>query len=181
MEPPAHVPPLRLEALEFINLFSWCVEVIDLTPEFEEDELLGIYRVNFVPKRGARSPAWILVGDVPPTVLPMENNWSVAETVENYLLNLVSWARAVERGESDMLRYTPVLYRFSNRRMPPTTDNAVLVRSAISKMRLILEPLLSGVGGSTTSEAALIKPPEITGSADDRHRWPVVRGGATDS
>ena len=159
IEPGLSVPSLLLRARDFLSLFPWCEGVIELAPEFEVGDVIGVYRANFLPSGGARSPAWILVGQLPPTVLPMENNWTLAETLENHILNLGAWAQAIEEGRMDMHKFTPVLRPFSNERVPPTLENAAMVRSTMREMRSLLDPILST---------------RDTLKLDGKHRWPVI-------
>ena len=134
--------PLLDEAASFVKMHPWCCGIETLALVFDGSPWLAIYDSTLIGDEGARWEAWVLVGDVPPTMIPHEDFDGLHAALEAQILGFEAWADAVDRGEKDLTPYTPVMYRHSVREVEPTFDMARAVRD---KSKMLREQVLPNV------------------------------------
>jgi len=132
--------PLRDEASAFPTLFPWCRGAKLLHFDFDGGTEVAIYDAELKCDDGALWRVWILVGNLPPTIIPREDYDSLGPALETQILNFEAWADAADRGETSMGHYTPVFYRNSTREVEPSTRTAENIRA---KMRMLREQVLT--------------------------------------
>ncbi len=93
------------EARRYISSFSWCDSVID---SYFGGGVGGIFAVFFFhiepSRRGINPWIWIMVGDIPPAYLPLDDCSSPAEAFKTYILGMSKWVELARKGKTGTAR-----------------------------------------------------------------------------
>jgi len=89
------------EARRYISSFSWCGSVVD---SYFAGGVGGIFAVFFFhiqrSRRGISPWIWIVVGDIPPAYLPLDDCSSPAEAFRTYLRGMSKWVEFARAGKT---------------------------------------------------------------------------------
>jgi hypothetical protein len=80
------------EAKRYISSFSWCGSVVDSYFAGGVGGIFAVFFFHIQPSRRGISPwIWIMVGDIPPAYLPLDDCSSPAEAFRTYLRGMRKW------------------------------------------------------------------------------------------
>jgi hypothetical protein len=80
------------EAKRYISSFSWCGSVIDSYFAGGVGGIFAVYFFHIQPSRQGINPwIWIMVGDIPPAYLPLDDCSSPAEAFRTYIRGMSKW------------------------------------------------------------------------------------------
>jgi hypothetical protein len=119
------VSELATEAREYLLSFSWCRAILDVYVGIAIGGIIGIFLVESEPARaGVDGWHWVVVGDVPPAYLVVDDAPTPKDALEIYLDLMQEWVDAVRAGAStaDLI---PV-------NAPPTQEYAEMLESRLA-------------------------------------------------
>ena len=123
------------EAAEFLGAFGWCNSIRRGFLADAWSAKFSVFYFEIEPAAGADDRVWVIVGDVPPAYLDIENCPTVRKVVETYVWLMDEWVAAVRAGSAtDSL--IPVLARgSSHQRLSPTAENADMLARRLDLIR----------------------------------------------
>jgi hypothetical protein len=87
-------------AKEYISSFSWCKEILD---SYFGGGVGGIFAIYFFHIRTSRPDVdpwiWIVVGDIPPSYLPLSDCQSPSEVFRTYFHGMSRWVEFARKGQ----------------------------------------------------------------------------------
>ncbi len=87
-------------ATEFLRQHDWCAEVVQLYSGLQVPDVFGLFLAQIRPTRkDVDNWLWVVVGDVPPAYLVLDDLPTPLAALERYLSLFEIWCRAVENGE----------------------------------------------------------------------------------
>ena len=98
----AGVPREMLEEAErYLLSFSWCDSIIAAYFGGGVAKILAIFLFNIAPARpDVNEWVWIIVGDIPPAYLPLEDCKSAMEAFETYIDGMKRWVMLAREGRA---------------------------------------------------------------------------------
>lgn len=133
------------EAEAYLRSFSWCGDVLS---SFFGGGVGGVFAVFLFHIYSARpevgSWIWIVVGDIPPAYLPLEDAKSPAEVFQRYMLGMSKWVELARQGRSGTADdgVPPV-------NVPATLEWAEKLEHRLHSLRLIVKPFFDDTNEST--------------------------------
>jgi len=124
------------EANRYISSFSWCKTIIGAYFGGGVGGIFAVFFFHIQPSgKGVDPWMWIMVGDVPPAYLPLEDCSSPAEAIETYLAGMERWVELARKGEtgSPDQGVPPV-------NVPATPEWAEQLNGRLSALRLAVKP-----------------------------------------
>ena len=92
---------LLKKAEEFIHSFKWAGKSRNVYFGIGVADLLGVFLFELVPGlEGVDRYLWVIVGDVPPAYLVIDNAPNPARALATYIEEMERWADAVNAGKS---------------------------------------------------------------------------------
>ena len=89
------------EAESFIASHDWCARVETVQLAWAVAGVLGVFQVHLIPaQRNVDSALWIVVGDLPPAYLAMDDSPTWREALQGYIYEMRQWVNAVKQGDS---------------------------------------------------------------------------------
>jgi hypothetical protein len=89
------------EAGRYISSFSWCSSVVDSYFAGGVGGIFAVFFFHIQPSRRRISPwIWIIVGDIPPAYLPLDDCSSPAEAFRTYLRGMSKWVEFARAGKT---------------------------------------------------------------------------------
>ena len=86
-------------AERYVLSFSWCESIVSAYFGGGVAKILAIFLVNISPARpDVNEWVWIIVGDIPPAHLPLEDCESAMEAFETYIDGMKRWAVLAREG-----------------------------------------------------------------------------------
>ncbi|MHB8636394.1 MAG: hypothetical protein ACYC96_07970 [Fimbriimonadaceae bacterium] len=152
---------LQRLAVDFLCRQGWCSSVRVCVEILVANGFFNLYWADFEPCGGATSPVWIIVGNLPPAFIfadadpegdsgsysDRENDLRIYGVLQTYASTLEEWVAAVERGETDLTPYPPIMYRNGTRELDVTPETVNMVRDKIRVLRsMVLPDLLEAMG-----------------------------------
>jgi hypothetical protein len=125
---------LAQEAVDFLGMFGWWKSIVSGSLCRNIESHFGLFYFVLEPLLGAPDKVWVIVGDVPPSILFVKEFPEEREVISEYVCGLEAWAERVENGRS-VKDIAPMLYRRSRRILPATSENADLARRRASLIR----------------------------------------------
>ena len=123
---------LAAQALEFVRTFSWCGGLREQYFGNGVGGIIGIFLVRISPvSTDVDEWLWIVVGDVPPAYLVLDDAKTPSEALSAYISEMSRWVDAVEKGET-IADLIPV-------NAPPTSEYAALLHR---RLKMLEEDLL---------------------------------------
>ena len=134
---------MAVAARAFISAQKWCERVDSLYFAYGVGGVVAIFLVQITPRfEDVDSCLWVIVGDLPPAYIVVDENPTAANALEGYLDEMTKWVEAVEQGQSveDLI---PV-------NTPPTPAWAEQLRGRLEVLRSKILPLIrqAGAGGA---------------------------------
>lgn len=125
---------MATEAREFMCEQEWCKHVDRQYLAFGVGGVIGVFLFQITPRcEDVESCLWVIVGDLPPAFIVVEDNPTAADALDAYCLEMRAWVEAVEGGEAvDGL--IPV-------NAPPTIENAQQLNGRLQFLRSKIIPL----------------------------------------
>lgn len=114
---------LYLRAKSFLELYDWCRGIKESYVGMIYPEILGIFLFNIIPGEDVREWMWVVVGDIPPALLPLAAGENPAMVLDAYLGEMQRWVDAIDEGKSIGGRL-PV-------NAPPTKEYADMLRGRL--------------------------------------------------
>ena len=119
------------EATAFLNSFEWCRSIKECYLCNGVGPVFGVFYFEIDPSGPDVDDAvWVIVGDIPPAYMDVENCKTGADAVEAYIYCMREWTAAVLAGEptDDLI---PVLKRSSQAPIEPTAEHAEMLSSRL--------------------------------------------------
>lgn len=132
------------DAEAYLRSFSWCGEVKAAFFGGGVGGVFAVFLVNIRPMRPDVDPwIWIVVGDIPPAYLPMEDAKTPAEVFKTYLVGMNKWVQYArsEQKEPAGEDVPPV-------NVPATPEWAEKLEKRLNSLRLIIQPFFGDEGQS---------------------------------
>jgi hypothetical protein len=93
------VRELAAEAEEFVASQRWCQKVLGVRLAWAVAGALGVFQVDLAPAEpGVDSTLWVVVGDVPPAYLVLDESPTWREALRGYVAEMSRWVHAVKHG-----------------------------------------------------------------------------------
>jgi hypothetical protein len=93
------VRELAAEAEAFIANQRWCQKVIAVRLAWACAGVLGVFQVDLSPSEpGVDSTLWVVVGDLPPAYLVLDESPTWREALRGYIAEMSRWVHAVRHG-----------------------------------------------------------------------------------
>ncbi len=87
------------DAKNYVPSFSWCKSVVSSYFAGGVGKIVAIFLFNISPARpDVDRWRWIVVGDVPPAYLPLEDSNSGMEVFETYIAGMKRWVKFAREG-----------------------------------------------------------------------------------
>lgn len=124
---------LAVEALDYIQGFSWCPPLRQVLLAYGIGDVIGLFLVRFAePAGGVDDALWVVSGDLPPAYFVTDDAPTAAEALNTYCDLMDSWVEAVLEG-GDLNEAFPV-------EAEPTAENAEALRRKLDFIRQHLIP-----------------------------------------
>jgi hypothetical protein len=92
---------LALQAEAFIKSFQWCHGIKDSYYGFGVGGILAIFYFHIIPANETIDEyLWVIVGDLPPAYLVIDESRTPAEALKSYIYEMQEWVQAAESGQS---------------------------------------------------------------------------------
>jgi hypothetical protein len=92
---------MSAEAKQYISSFSWCGSVVDSYFAGGVGGIFAVFLFRIQPGRRGISPwIWIMVGDIPPAYLPLDDCSSAAEAFGMYIRGMSKWVEFARKGKT---------------------------------------------------------------------------------
>ena len=89
------------EAESFVASHRWCTRVATVQLAWAVAGVLGVFQVHLVPaKPGVDDTLWVVVGDVPPAYLVLDDAPTWREALRSYIDEMSRWVSAVKQDDS---------------------------------------------------------------------------------
>lgn len=90
---------MAVSASEYISSQTWCVRVDSLHLAYGVGGIVAIFLVELTPRfNHVDSCLWVIVGDIPPAYLVLDNSPTAADALEGYWEEMMRWVEAIEQG-----------------------------------------------------------------------------------
>jgi hypothetical protein len=125
------------EAKRYIDSFSWCKAVLNSYFGGGVGGIFAVFFFHIQPSRRGISPwIWIMVGDIPPAYLPLDDCHSPAEAFKTYILAMSNWVEFARKGRTGSARQgvPPVS-------VPATPEWAELLNQRLYGLTIAVKPL----------------------------------------
>jgi hypothetical protein len=125
------------EAIVYCTSFSWCKAVLDSYFGGGVAGVFAVFLLHIVPARdGIGDWMWVVVGDIPPAFLPLEDADSAQMVFETYLRGMSRWVEFARQGKSGSAKdgVPPVDIK-------ATPEAAELLHQRLQSLRQIIAPL----------------------------------------
>lgn len=87
------------EAEAFVSSQRWCRKVDGVRLAWGVAGVLGVFQVDLVPSElGVDSTLWVVVGDLPPAYLVLDEAPTWREALQGYIGEMSLWVHAVRNG-----------------------------------------------------------------------------------
>jgi hypothetical protein len=97
----SEVRDLAKEAESFVASHRWCTRVETVQLAWAVAGVLGVFQVHLVPaKSSVDETLWVVVGDLPPAYLVLDNAPTWREALGSYIYEMSRWVSAVKQGDS---------------------------------------------------------------------------------
>jgi len=139
-EIPAEARGVRLladRAIGYISSFGWCGAVLEYYVGIGVANVIGVFLVHVEPAQsGVDDWLWVVVGDLPPAYLVVDDNPTPTEALESYIVEMRKWVDAVRSGAAldDVI---PV-------NAAPTTEFAEMLAARLDYLSSVLLPEIRG-------------------------------------
>lgn len=125
-------------ASDFICGQEWCERLDRQFLAYGIGGVVAVFFVQIEPRsEDVDRCLWVVVGDVPPAYIVIDDNPTPAEALDAYCSEMANWVHAVENGES-VDELIPV-------NAPPTRENAQQLAERLDYIRSTILPLAQAV------------------------------------
>jgi hypothetical protein len=125
---------MATEASEFICSHEWCESVGRQYLAYGVGGIVAVFLFEITPRsEDVDSTLWVIVGDLPPAYIVVEDNSTAADALDAYCSEMEAWVEAVENDESveDLIPVSA----------PPTRVNAEQLRGRVEFLQTKIIPL----------------------------------------
>ena len=125
---------MMIEANSFLSSHEWCDHVDSLYFAYGVGGIIAIFLAQITPYSSEVDKClWVIVGDIPAAYIVADDNPTVADALDAYCLEMDTWVKAVNEGESvdDLI---PV-------NVSPTPEYAEQLRGRLEYIRSNILPL----------------------------------------
>jgi hypothetical protein len=120
-------------AIAYISKFRWCRAILEYRVGIGIPTVIGVFLMRIEPaESGVDDWLWVVVGDVPPAYLVVDDNPTPADALDAYIIEMRQWVDAVRIGASidDLI---PV-------NAPPTMEFADMLASRLEFLSRVVLP-----------------------------------------
>jgi hypothetical protein len=133
------------EAEAYIHSFSWCGEISSVYFGGGVGGIFAIFLFKIRPTRPEfGSWMWIVVGDIPPAYLPLEDGKSPKEVFETYMWGMNKWVQLAREG-----RVGTADDNVPPMDVPATPEWAAKLEQKLQLLTLLVKPFFDGAEGSS--------------------------------
>ena len=128
----------------YLRSFSWCGDVLNSFFGGGVGGVFAVFLFNIHPERPEVGPwIWVVVGDIPPAYLPIEDAASPAQVFKMYLSGMSKWVEFARQGRSGTAgdNIPPI-------NVPATPEWAEKLEHKLNSLRLIIQPFFDETGES---------------------------------
>lgn len=123
------------EAQEFMRDQEWCERIDHQYLAFGVGGVVAVFLFQITPRsEDVDSCLWVIVGDLPPAYLVVEDNPTAADALDSYCSEMEAWVGAAEAGES--------LEDLISVNAPPTPANVEQLTGRLHFLRAEIIPLV---------------------------------------
>ena len=120
------------EAHAFLQSHSWCGDIGEADLGLGIPGIVAVFLIGFKPsKLEVDSKLWVIVGDLPPAYIVLDDSPTPIRALENYVYEMQKWIIAVREGK-ELSEVIPV-------NAEPSTENARLLEK---RLRFIEKEIL---------------------------------------
>jgi len=95
------VSQLLNEAKDYINFYTWCEEIVEEYVGLIYTGIIGVFLFKIKKsRRDVDEWIWVIVGDVPPSYITVEDCPNPACALDGYIGALEEWVDAAEKGKT---------------------------------------------------------------------------------
>lgn len=123
---------MRDEAVRYVTSFGWCRLIVDSYFGLGVGGVVAVFLFRIEPGEDVDEWVWVIVGDVPPAYITVEDAPNPATALDAYIGAMQEWVDAARAGGS-VADLIPV-------NVPPTVENAERLGR---RLRFIDEEILS--------------------------------------
>jgi hypothetical protein len=132
---------MAAEARDFISTNEWCEHLDHQYLAYGVGGVVAVFLVQLTPRsEDVDACLWVIVGDLPPAYIVVEDNPTAADALDAYCSEMESWVEAVRNGES-VDELIPV-------NVPPTREYAEQLSGRLGYLRSKILPLAQSGGNS---------------------------------
>lgn len=126
---------MAVEARDFVGANDWCERIDRQYLAYGVGGVVAVFLVQITPASDdVDACLWVVVGDLPPAYVVVEDNPTAADALDAYCLEMESWVDAVKSGKStDEL--IPV-------NVPPTREYAEQLGGRLGYLRSKILPFV---------------------------------------
>jgi|SRR5689334_4988307 len=137
------VREFAVEAESFVASQRWCKKVAGVRLAWAVAGVLGVFQIDLVPAEpGVDSTLWVVVGDIPPAYLVLDESPTWREALRGYVAEMSRWVHAVKHG----LPLDDVIPVAAD----PTQEHADMLAS---RLAFIESEIIEAAGGEVESDA----------------------------
>ena len=115
---------LYQEAVDFLSFYDWCLEIRESYVGLLYPGIVAVFLFRIVPSRDDVDEwIWVIVGDVPPAYLTVEECPNPATALDGYVGAMQQWVDAAQQGKS-VAKLIPV-------NVPATKENGLLLKKRL--------------------------------------------------
>ncbi|TPK83458.1 hypothetical protein FJ934_09725 [Mesorhizobium sp. B2-4-12] len=113
LESVTHLPPpnigtgehdldrARVEARQYLKFYNWVLSIKGEYLGYGAEGIIYIFLFQIEPGRpDVNQWIWVIVGDVPPTYIPVDDARTPFEALDGYIGALEEWVEAARKGKS---------------------------------------------------------------------------------
>ena len=124
-------PALAKTAEEFLLSHDWCKSIRRGFLANAWEGILGVFYFEIEPGTPeVDDELWVIVGDLPPAYLVVEDEPVTKDALEAYVYEMKRWVDAVMSDES-VADLIPVYYQSSGKIVPPTKEFAAALKKRL--------------------------------------------------
>jgi hypothetical protein len=121
------------QAEDYLQEFTWCKSIREGYFGGGYGGIVAVFFFRIVPgSPKVEEWLWVIVGDLPPAWLPVDNSKTPSEALENYLWEMTRWVHFAKRGLAPEDGF-PV-------DLPPTWKNAEQLEDKLKILRKAIVP-----------------------------------------
>lgn len=124
------------DAASYLKSYKWCISIDKQFLAFGVGGIIAIFLFEITPSSEEIDHClWVVVGDLPPAYLVVEDDFSIRDALDGYVDNMGAWVNAVREGRpvEDLI---PV-------NAPPTIEYANMLAGRLQFLETKIRPMIN--------------------------------------